>query len=1212
MKTAFGFYSIVVACMLGFFGSVGEIRAADHVYEWTKTLRGSSSNWGVSSAVDSMGNLYFTGNFHQNVDFDPGTGADNKTSIGWRDAYLTKLDSNGNYQWTKTVGSVTSDWGHCVAVDQDDNVYWSGHFESTVDFDPGAGTDIRTSAGSYDVFLIKYDKNGNQLWTRTFGGPGGEYDGYYALSIDSKHNVYIAGTFSSTVDFDPGAGTDVRTSAGGYDMFISEYDESGNYQWTKVIGGTGDDSSGLSSIDGSGNVYIAGSFHGTVDFDPGAGTDVRTSAGGYDMFISEYDESGNYQWTKVIGGTGDDVAQRIIYSNNNIYLTGTFQNTVDFDPGAGTDIKTSAGGNDIFISKYDESGSYQWTKAIGGTGGDSIYISQDNVGNIYLTGGFQNTVDFDPGIGSDLRTAVGSGGSFISKYSNEGNYRWTEVFDGTHYNAAMAIDANGNGYLVGFFGGTVDFDPGVGEDSHSAIVEDTFISKYTFDITPPSAPVINSPITGTATNDTPPFVSGTAEQNSMITIYRDGVSQGTANADSAGIWFWTPSSAWLDGTYSLTANATDAANNTSLFSSAVSIRIDTVAPSSSTPTVPPWGDRTDTLMPSFSGAGDAGQTVKVWLDNDLAGTATIDSFGHWTWMPSSDLAIGSHSIEFSVIDVAGNESARTGSRTFEIVDDYDNDGLTTTQEAAQGTDPHNPDSDSDGVNDGVEVQHGTNPLNAYSDADGLSDGQEEAQGTDPLSADTDRDGSSDSEELANGTNPLDRGSVLPKRDKTLCAEWNGFLGMWNVMEHVNTGTRKISIESTLHDLFGVAQAPVTFGLKSGYQYDLLVHDLPGFAENSYGLICSTATNGQPGDLDGRMVFYKPDTTTGGYQFAFAMPLGNGLKGPQYVPYNTFQPSLDTEDAGNLAANWIQLTNLGSTKQTGNLVFYNQAGTEIAKQSVTLKAGARFDYSAHDIAGLKQVGLVEWIPAQNGTPFQLRNVRYYYRADGVTVPLGDDFDSAFQLEGIVGNGQLLTVPMDTTSSSAVLELANTLAEEVRAEVSIYAAAGGEALHHQTYKLAPHATYHLITDSILNGSQGIATVKGNKLASVIATAMQYGRTETLGIQTVYGIQASEPLGTTMRGSYNTYLKQGCRLLMANPTSAEVIATVAMKRYNGTTVKLGEDFAVPAHGLTDYDLCSQDQGNVYGVVTVQPATPNTIFATVLRIGENEQYRFPTPVRE
>ena len=198
------------------------------------------------------------------------------------------------------------------------------------------------------------------------------------------------------------------------------------------------------------------------------------------------------------------------------------------------------------------------------------------------------------------------------------------------------------------------------------------------------------------------------------------------------------------------------------------------------------------------------------------------------------------------------------------------------------------------------------------------------------------------------------------------------------------------------------------------------------------------------------------------------------------------------------------------------MFYDQAGREIARQAVKLKAGARFDYSAHDIAGVKQVGLVEWIPAANAAPFQLRNVRYYYRADGVVVPLGDDFDSAFQIEGVVGSGELLTVPLDTNGSSAVLELANTLAEEVKAEVIIYPASGSSMLHQQTYRLTPHATYHLITDSILEGGQGIATVKGNKPASVIATAMQYGRTATLGLQNATASRRAKHWGRRCAGA------------------------------------------------------------------------------------------------
>ena len=1349
---------------------------ASGTYEWTKAVGGLYEDIANSVAVDGFGNVYIAGTFDSLVDFDPGVGTDFKGSQAGYDIFLSKYDASGTYQWTKTVEGLGGEFANSVAVDSSGNVYIAGSFGGTKDFDPGAGADNKTSAGSDDIFLSKYDASGTYQWTKAVGGTSADLAN--SVAVDSSGNVYIAGKFQNTVDFDPGVGTDNKTSAGSYEIFLSKYDASGTYQWTKAVGGTGDDQGKSVAVDSSGNVYIAGYFSGTVDFDPSAGTDNQTSGGVYDIFFSKYDASGSYVWTKKIGTTTDDFANSVaVDDSGNVYIAGKFQNTVDFDPGVGTDNKTSAGSYEIFLSKYDASGSYVWTKVVGGTGGDvANSVVVDSSANVYIGGSFSGTADFAPGAGVDNRTG---GGGFLSKYAPD---------DTTPVAPVITMQAMGSGIISGTAeawatitiyrdgvsqgiagastSGAWSYTPGsawadgtytvtaTATDGANHISDLSVGVIYTIDSTAPFAPVITSPVTGSGTNNARSVITGVAEAQSTITVYRNGTSQGTTTAGGGGVWNFTPSSpwpdgtysitaratdllnntssasvavtltvdtvtpnvpviimpltgsitnnaqlmimgiaealatvtvyrdgvsdgtssanyigfwyytpntawpngsysvaatttdvgsnesapsssiiikidtevpaapeitvpsnltttsnpqptirgtsaasstitvyrngasqgtttasgsgawsfvpgiAWSDGTYNITATATDAASNTSLFSSAVSITIDTLPPSTPTPTAPTWGDRTDELMPRLSGTGDVGQTVRVWLDENLVGTIAIDSAGKWTWTPSNALAIGSHSIEFSVIDAAGNESTRTQSLTYQIVDDYDHDGLTTTEEAALGTDPHIADTDGDGVADGEEATSGSDPLNG--------------------------------------------GSAKPTRPTTLCAEWNGFLGMWNVMEHVNTGSTKLSMTSTPKDFAGTAQAPVTFSLKPGYQYDLLVHGMTGFEANRYGLICSTATNGQPGDLDGRMVFYKPDAAAGGYQFAFAMPLGNGLAGSQAVPYNTYQPSLDPADAANLAANWIQLTNLSAAKQTGTLVFYDRDGEEIARQAVTLKAGARFDYSAHDLAGLKQIGIVEWIPTATTARFQLRNVRYYYRADGVTVPLGDDFDSAFQLEGLVGNGQVLTAPLDTENASAVLELANTLNEEVKAEVSIYPTSGSNALHHQTYNLKPHATYHLIADAILNGGKGIATVQGNKPGSVIATAMQYGRTETLGIQTVYGIQASETLGTTMRGSYNTYLKQGCRLLMVNPGSAEGLASISMKRYDGTEVEVRKDLRVPAHGLTDYDLCAQEQENVYGVVTVQPATPNTIFATVLRIGENEQYRFPTPVRQ
>lgn len=477
--------------------------------------------------------------------------------------------------------------------------------------------------------------------------------------------------------------------------------------------------------------------------------------------------------------------------------------------------------------------------------------------------------------------------------------------------------------------------------------------------------------------------------------------------------------------------------------------------------------------------------------------------------------------------------------------------------------------------------------------------------------DTDGDGISDAQETTDGSNSLDRGSYLPVLGTNLCSEWNGFLGgMWNIAEHVNMSGNALSVQSTLYDISGNSAGAANFSVSPGAQLDLLVHDMAGWTLNSYGKVCSTVNSANPGDLDGRMVYYKeaagstaPDYS---FEFAFAMPFLNGIKGQQVVPFNTFQPSLDPADAGKFVANWVQITNLESTAQTGTLVFWSQSGAELGRQSVSLDAQARRDYSGHQF-GINLVGIVEWLPDNPNAAFQLRNVRYFYDNGGNA----DTFMAAFQLEGMVGSGELLAVPLDASIGSAILEVANATDAEITVTVDIYNAAG-TLQQEQTHPLPAHGSVHIITDTILNGAQGIATIRGSALESVVATAMQYGRNTSAGINYLYGIAARQALGTTLRSSYNTFLNQGCRLLLVNPGSSAAGAAVGMVRYDGTNVLNGEQLTVPAHGLIDYNLCIKDAADNYGVATVQAQTANTLVASVVRLGSNDTYRFPTPVRQ
>ena len=439
-------------------------------YEWAKTFGGADSDYGYSLAVDASGNIYTTGYFKGTVDFDPGTGTDNHTSNGGTDIFVQKADANGNFLWARTFGGSDYDKSYSIAVDANGNVFVTGEFGGTVDFDPGNGTDNHTSNGALDIFVQKMDANGNFQWAKTFGGSSYNPDVGNSIAVDANGNVYVTGWFGdgSTVDFDPGNGTDNHTSNGGADIFVEKLDANGNFQWAKTFGDVNYDRGYGITVDNSGNVYAIGSFLGTIDFDPGTGTDSHTSVK-FDIYIQKLDGNGNFQWAKTFGGSDDDYGQSIVIdASGNIYTAGYFGETADFDPGSGTDNHTSNGNKDIFVQKLDANGGFQWAKTFGGPDLDNgLDIDVDASGNVYTIGYFNNSVDFDPGSGTDNHSSNGGYDVFIQKLDADGNFLWANTLGGSAYDygRGIAVTANGSIYTTGYFKNTVDFDPGTGTDN---------------------------------------------------------------------------------------------------------------------------------------------------------------------------------------------------------------------------------------------------------------------------------------------------------------------------------------------------------------------------------------------------------------------------------------------------------------------------------------------------------------------------------------------------------------------------------------------------------------------------------------------------------------------------------------------------------------------------------------------------------------------------
>jgi hypothetical protein len=309
-------------------------------YVWAKSMGAAHSDVGNDIALDGSGNVCVIGYFQDTVDFDPGPGSANLNGLGAEDIFICKLDANGGYLWADAIASSASEFGTALAIDASGNIYLTGEFQGTVDFDPGSGTANLTSNGNFDLFVSKLDANGAYVWAKSMGNNLADFGS--SIAVDGGSNVYSTGVFQATVDFDPGPGVANLTSNGGYDIYVSKLDASGNYVWARSMGSPVDENPTGIALDAYGSAYTTGYFQQTVDFDPGAGVANVTSNGDADIFVSKLDASGNYKWAYGIGDVNFDIARAItLDKNGNICATGSFNGIVDFDPGTPAAILNS-------------------------------------------------------------------------------------------------------------------------------------------------------------------------------------------------------------------------------------------------------------------------------------------------------------------------------------------------------------------------------------------------------------------------------------------------------------------------------------------------------------------------------------------------------------------------------------------------------------------------------------------------------------------------------------------------------------------------------------------------------------------------------------------------------------------------------------------------------------------------------------------------------
>ncbi len=429
----------------------------------------------TSILSDINSNCYFTGSFFDTVDFDPGPSINKLWAPrGTRANFVLKMDSMGNLKWAKKFEGRTKNVTYCIStsmkIDQSGNVYITGYFNDTIDFDPGIDSfKLISQSFSQDIFVCKLDSSGRFVWAKQFAGS--YFDKGYSLTLDDSANIYTTGSFQISVDFDPSANTQLLNTYGDFDIFVCKLDSSGNFIWAKQFGGPSNDI-GYSLDWKNGYIFLTGTFRDTCDFDPGPGVNKLISSGKDDVFILKLNRSGDLIWVRQLGGKSDDIASSLKLDNfGNLFCLGGFSDTAEFNPSGISHKLISVGKMDIFLVNFDTSGRF---KKVLGMGSDSEDISQNfainNFGDIYITGGFQDTVDFDPGTGNSLLVSTGLEDVFITKIDSSGNHKWARKFGGTQSDigAVITIDKSNNIITSGTFSSTVDFDPGPGVFNQTA------------------------------------------------------------------------------------------------------------------------------------------------------------------------------------------------------------------------------------------------------------------------------------------------------------------------------------------------------------------------------------------------------------------------------------------------------------------------------------------------------------------------------------------------------------------------------------------------------------------------------------------------------------------------------------------------------------------------------------------------------------------------
>ncbi len=435
----------VIFCLCLFFATLGEAQPLN--YTWVRGAGSGSDQEASAVTADLSGNVYVTGYIK---------GANNNfssillSSVGNDDIFIAKYDQDGNILWAKAAGGSGNDKGNSIAVDNSGNVYVCGRIDDNATF--FGSPNITVSGVGSDIFIAKFNSSGNVLWVKRQNSTS---DGVAYAICTNGTEVFVTGQFAATLNFGL---LPALTSSGGYDAFIASVDCSNGAENWAIKGGSSSDDNGTGiAVDASG-VYVTGGFESTLTFQNMAGT--LTNSGNFDVFVVKYGFAGNGIWKRKAGGSGDERETSVAVSGSYVYVAGHFSGTMSlFNTGPAVATITANASDDSFISQWDATtGNFGWIRSENGTGQDrATGVAASPIGDVFVVGYFQGQLPF----GSGPSVNANANDIFVTKYNATGVFQWGKKVIGSNDDFGYGIVApdNTSAYVVGSFkSGTATFD----------------------------------------------------------------------------------------------------------------------------------------------------------------------------------------------------------------------------------------------------------------------------------------------------------------------------------------------------------------------------------------------------------------------------------------------------------------------------------------------------------------------------------------------------------------------------------------------------------------------------------------------------------------------------------------------------------------------------------------------------------------------------------